>query len=205
MNQVIFIEKKDFKIQQKIANNKEYNLFLVDTLYDDTDLKIDLNLENNCKTQVIISILNKQNFNKNYFINVNHNGNNSQSKCEVYCVGNGTSHSKINLLAKIDGKSFGNNCSQMIKGILISQDSKIEGEPNLIIDTNNVKAKHALAIGKLNLNHLFYLQAKGISKKEAIELLLLSYFNVVLSKIENETKRNKLTDYVLNQIGSIDI
>lgn len=205
MNQIVFLDKKEFKIQKQIDDNQEYNLFLIDFFLGDSTLNIDLNLKNKCKVKIIISIINKNNFNKNYFININHSGNNSISCCEAYCIASGTSNSKINFLAKIDGKSVGNNCEQKIKGIMISKEAKVEGLPNLIIDTNNVNAKHALAIGKLNIDHLFYLMSKGINKQNAIQLLLLSYFDAVLSEIQDKTKKDQITNHILNQIGNIDI
>lgn len=205
MNEIILLNKKELLIDKKIANNQTYNLYLIDLFDSDVNLKVNLELLNECSVNIIISSLNKENHKKNYSIFINHVGNNSFSKCETYCVANNESFTKIDMLAKIDKESAGNNCEQKIRGILISDLAKIEGQPNLIIDTNNVKAKHALAVGKLNPNHLFYFQSKGISKKQAIQLLLFSYFNVVISNIENEQDKEKLISKVNQELNNIKI
>ncbi|MDE6562935.1 MAG: SufD family Fe-S cluster assembly protein, partial [Malacoplasma sp.] len=85
----------------------------------------------------------------------------------------------------------------------LSDNAEIKGKPNLIIDTNNIKAKHALAIGRLNLAHIFYLQSKGIKKSDAIKLLLLSYFNVILYKIDDEKAKERLMERIFLEIGEI--
>ena len=44
-------------------------------------------------------------------------------------------------------------------------------------DPTCIKAEHSLSIGKINQNKLFYLISKGLSKKDALYLLVMGYFN----------------------------
>lgn len=43
--------------------------------------------------------------------------------------------------------------------------------PNLLIEENDVSAKHAALIGKFNEEEIFYLMSRGISREESIRLL----------------------------------
>ena len=45
-------------------------------------------------------------------------------------------------------------------------------KPNLFIDEYNVNAKHSAIIGKFNEEEIFYLKTKGLSEKQALDLLI---------------------------------
>lgn len=62
-------------------------------------------------------------------------------------------------------------CKQQNR-ILNLNDGKNQINPNLLIDEYNVEAQHGALIGKFEDEELFYLQSRGISKKEAYRLLI---------------------------------
>jgi len=51
-------------------------------------------------------------------------------------------------------------------------------KPNLLIDEFNVDARHAATIGKFSEEEIFYLMTKGITKKEAVELLIKGFLRI---------------------------
>ena len=201
-NNVFFLNNKNFTKKIYITNNTQKELLIVDIIKDEVEFNLDVYLEDNCDFHLVVSSLN-ENFKKVFSINVYHNGNNSVSKCEMFGVNKNFSSTSFFLEAYIDKESKSNYCEQKIRGVLLSDNAEIQGKPNLIIDTNNIKAKHALAIGRLNLAHLFYLQCKGIKKEDAIKLLLLSYFNVILYNIGEDVMREKIMEIIFNEIGEV--
>lgn len=203
MNNIIFLSKHNFNETIRVTNNQNKNLYIIDTLNKEVNLKIEIYVETNANVDIIISSLNQNNFSKKYNVIIHHEGNNSTSICQVFGINNNSSTSTFDLEAIIKDDSIGNYCEQSIKGVLLSDDSKIEGRPNLIINTNNIKAKHALAIGRLNPAHVFYLQSKGIPKSEAIKLILTSYFNVILYKLDNEEDRQKIIDKIFKKFDNL--
>ena len=83
-----------------------------------------------------------------------------------------------------------------IKGSICNQENRIininDGKsticPNLLIDSYDVVSSHAAYIGKFSDDVLFYLMSKGINKKKAYELLILSFLlpeGIEKEKIEN--------------------
>lgn len=52
--------------------------------------------------------------------------------------------------------------------LLLSNKAKAEAVPNLEIKTNDVKCSHAATVGKIDEEQIFYLNSRGISKKQAI-------------------------------------
>lgn len=204
MEKFVLLNDKNYNHKIVVNDNDVSELYILDLIQDNVDLNIVVDVYTESRLDIIISSLNIHNNIKKFNVFVHHHGDNSQSYCQVFGVNKDKAKTTFNLEAIIKDTSIGNYCEQSIKGILLSNSATIEGRPNLIINTNNIKAKHALAIGRLNQAHIFYLQNKGIPKNEAIKLILLSYFNVVLYKMDDETKKEELIETIFNTIGNID-
>ncbi len=106
-----------------------------------------------------------------YDLMIYHNMSNSES----FINNNG-----VNIL---DGKLTFNVSSfvpNKIKGCTLHQlnhiinltDNKCIIKPNLFIDEDDVKASHGALVGKFSKEELFYLQSRGLSKKESERLLI---------------------------------
>ena len=203
MKNIFFLDNQNYNKEISLVSDEKKEIFVIDTIKNNVDFNLNVRLSKNCNFHLVISSLNQNDFTKTYNVKVFHDDDSSFSKCEVFGVNKNMSKTKFFLEAIIKDGSLSNYAEQKIRGILLSNDAQIEGKPNLIINTNNIKAKHALAIGSLNVAHLFYLQNKGIPKNQAIKLLLLSYFNVILYKIDNEQEREKMIENIFNEIGEI--
>lgn len=201
---ILFLDKSNYSTTINVCDNDKKELYIIDTIDDSVNVKIEVFIESNASIDIIISSFNKNQNNKKFTVKVYHLNDNSTSYCQVFGVNKDSAHTIFDLEAIIKDTSKGNYCEQSIKGILLSNGAKIEGKPNLIINTNNIKAKHALAIGKLNPAHIFYLQSKGINKMESIKLILMSYFNIIISKINNENEREKIINKIYQDIGNIE-
>ena len=64
--------------------------------------------------------------------------------------------------------------------------------PGLKIDANDVKASHGATVGQVNEEHMFYLMARGLSRKEAENLIVEGFFEPIIQKIPNEEIREKI-------------
>lgn len=201
---ILFLDKSDYSTTINVGNNENKELYIIDTINNNVNVNIEVFIESNANIDIIISSFNKNKNNKKFNIKVHHLSDDSTSYCQVFGINKDNAHTIFDLEAIIKDSSKGNYCEQSIKGILLSNGAKIEGKPNLIINTNNIKAKHALAIGKLNPAHIFYLQSKGISKAEAIKLILISYFNIIISKINDEDERDEIINKIYQDIGNIE-
>lgn len=76
------------------------------------------------------------------------------------------------------------NAYQSSKNILLSDDATINTKPQLEIYANDVKCSHGTSTGKIDENALFYLNARGIGKDSARKILLASFAQEVIDKIE---------------------
>ncbi|MDI1354449.1 MAG: Fe-S cluster assembly protein SufD [bacterium] len=92
------------------------------------------------------------------------------------------------------------NAYQSSKNILLSDDATINTKPQLEIYANDVKCSHGTSTGKIDENALFYLNARGIGKESGRKLLLASFAQEVIDKIEVESLREHITHLFESEI-----
>ncbi len=86
--------------------------------------------------------------------------------------------------------------------LLLSQKSSAKTVPSLKIESENIEASHAATIGKMDENLLFYLQSRGLSRKQSRQLLIKAFVFKNLNKIEDkniEKEFNKKIEKLLNE------
>ncbi|HAI17467.1 MAG TPA: Fe-S cluster assembly protein SufD, partial [Xanthomarina gelatinilytica] len=76
------------------------------------------------------------------------------------------------------------NAFQANNNILVSDKASINTKPQLEIFADDVKCSHGCTIGQLDESALFYMQSRGIPKKEAKALLMYAFSNNVLSSVK---------------------
>ncbi len=86
---------------------------------------------------------------------------------------------------KTDAKQE-NNC------ILLSDDARINTNPQLEIFADDVKCTHGATIGQLDEEAVFYLRSRGIGAADARHMLIHAFAGEVLERIEVEAVRNPL-------------
>jgi Fe-S cluster assembly scaffold protein SufB len=99
-------------------------------------------------------------------------------------------------IGEITKNAVNSKSHQRLDFLTFSSNTKSGNHPILIIDNNEVEAGHAGTVGCMDEKYLFYLMSRGISKLDAIKLVLKSQINVVVldwslaklitSKIENK-------------------
>jgi len=85
--------------------------------------------------------------------------------------------------------------------ILLSEKSQVNSKPELEIYADDVKCSHGSTTGQLDEEAVFYLRARGLSKKNAKELLVVAFIGDVLDKIENEAVRNHVDQQLKARFG----
>lgn len=62
--------------------------------------------------------------------------------------------------------------------LLLSPKAKAEAVPNLEIEANDVKCSHAATVSNIPQEHLFYLMSRGLTKKQAEEIIVEGFLNL---------------------------
>ncbi len=82
---------------------------------------------------------------------------------------------------------------QLNNNLILSDTAQAYSKPNLEIFADDVKASHGSTVGQLDGEELFYLRARGFSKKEAEALLTKAFLREILEKMQiPEVQRDSL-------------
>jgi Fe-S cluster assembly protein SufD len=84
------------------------------------------------------------------------------------------------------------NAYQENRNLLLSRDAHADSIPGLEILANDVRCTHGATLGQVDRDQLFYLMARGLSRREAERLIVRGFFQDVLDRIELEPVRDAL-------------
>lgn len=93
------------------------------------------------------------------------------------------------------------NAYQQNNNVLISDKATINAKPQLEIFADDVKCSHGCTIGQLDDQALFYMQQRGIPKKEAQALLMYAFANTVLESVKIPEVKKRINKLIANKLG----
>lgn len=94
------------------------------------------------------------------------------------------------------------DASQENRNLLLSRDAQAFSEPALEILTSDVKCHHAAATGPLNQEALFFAQARGLSQKQAENLLINGFLHSSVDTLGALVSRAE-KEKVLSLLGAV--
>lgn len=86
-------------------------------------------------------------------------------------------------LIRIRHDAKGSVAYQTNRNLTLSKGAWAESVPNLEIETNDVKCSHASTVGPIDEEQRFYLESRGIPPEIAERLVVLGFFDEVLSQL----------------------
>jgi len=129
-----------------------------------------------------------------------HRATNTTSNIYNFGVVNHTAQLTIdgkNIIEKGFSKS---EAEQETKILNLTDTAKSIANPQLIINEYDVKAGHAAGVGQIDEESLYYLMSRGLTKKQSLELIILSYANPLLEKIKNKKQALKVLKIIQNKL-----
>jgi Fe-S cluster assembly protein SufD len=69
--------------------------------------------------------------------------------------------------------------------MLLSPKAKADAIPSLIVETDNVSASHGGTVGELDDESIFYMQTRGLSRAQAVRILVEGYFEEVVQALDD--------------------
>ncbi len=88
------------------------------------------------------------------------------------------------------------NAFQRNNNVLLSDKSRMQTKPQLIIDADDVKCSHGATVGQIDEDALFFLRARGIGEKEARTMLMNAFAHEVIQKVSIEPLRERLSELI---------
>ena len=74
---------------------------------------------------------------------------------------------------------------QLSKALLLDDSSEFNAKPELEIYADDVKCSHGSTSGSINEDSIYYLMTRGISRKNAIDLLIKAFLFEIANSIQN--------------------
>ncbi|MCU1343997.1 MAG: Fe-S cluster assembly protein SufD [Acidimicrobiia bacterium] len=95
----------------------------------------------------------------------------------------GHSRSVYSGLIKVRKEAVGTRAFQTNRNIKLSEGAWAESVPNLDIETNDVQCSHASSVGPIDEDQRFYLESRGVPPEVAERLIVLGFFDEVLTRL----------------------
>lgn len=93
------------------------------------------------------------------------------------------------------------NAFQKSNNILLSDKATINAKPQLEIFADDVKCSHGCTVGQLDETAMFYMQQRGIPKKEAKALLMYAFSNALIESIKIPELKQRITKIIAMKLG----
>jgi Fe-S cluster assembly scaffold protein SufB len=137
---------------------------------------------------------------KFYAINFTHKNFNTYANMTNYGVTEGQSSLQFTGTGHIlNGAKF-SKTHQAAKIMVFDEQCFGRADPVLKIDENEVEASHAATVGRVNEDHLYYLQSRGLTKSDAKRLITLGYLQPIIRYFTDTSVQEKLASQI--QVGN---
>ena len=93
------------------------------------------------------------------------------------------------------------DAKQTNRALLLTDDAAINTKPQLEIFADDVKCTHGAAIGQLDEDALFYLQARGLTFFEARDMLIHAFAGDILDRVKIEPLKRALEGELYAQLA----
>lgn len=84
------------------------------------------------------------------------------------------------------------NAFQANRNLILSEGAKADSIPNLEIMANDLRCTHGSATSRLNEEHLFYLMSRGLTRAQAVRMVVEGFFAELLDRVPLPDLRARL-------------
>ena len=132
---------------------------------------------------------------------VQHATPNCESHQNYKTILDGSSTGVFNGKIYVEKEAQKTNAFQQNNNILLSDKATVNAKPQLEIFADDVKCSHGCTIGQLDENAMFYMQQRGIGKKEAKALLMYAFTSEVTNSVKIPELRAKIARIIADKLG----
>ena len=185
----------------KMKSNSNYSSFIFSSgpKFNKIDAEFDLEGEN-CDCNIKSALFINKDKHQEIKTKINHLVPNCKSYQKIKSVidaeGKGVYQGKI-YVKDIAQKT---NAYQLSKALLLSENSEFNSKPELEIYADDVKCSHGSTSGNVDENSIHYLMTRGLSKKQAVQLLVNGFLNEIIGDIKSNSVRKFIENKIEIQI-----
>jgi len=86
-------------------------------------------------------------------------------------------------------------------GLLLSETARVDAIPGLEIEADDVRCTHGATAGRVDEEQLFYAMCRGMTRSEAMHMIVSGFFQRVFDRIPVEAVRETLGEAVERKLG----
>lgn len=116
-----------------------------------------------------------------------HRAPHTSSSCTVKGILYDASFAQYHGTINVDSIAHHTNAKQINKNILLSSTARAQSVPCLEVLTKHVQCSHGSAVGNLDKEILFYMQARGLSQSYAQKILLEGFIGEIVDALPRDT------------------
>lgn len=146
------------------------------------NVEVNLN-QTKAEAQLRGAYLNNQSNFSDHHTTINHNVRETFSLEDYRGVLSDQAKAVFNGKVFIEEKAAKSNSEQINKNLMLSKKAEVNTKPELQIFNDDVKAAHGATVGQLDEEQRFYLQSRGYSSEQALQVLSKAF---VLGLIDDE-------------------
>ena len=151
--------------------------------------------------EVKMAALSSNTDHKSFDISLNHLARYTYGQMDNYGVVKDQATLIFNGIGKIVKGMNQSSTHQTSKIIVFDPSTHAEANPYLYIDEYDVKASHAAGVGRMDEEHLFYMQSRGLTKHQAMRLITYGYLVPVIDVIDNQRVKDAFNEMLEKRMG----
>lgn len=197
-----FESAPDGSLNIHVSKDASVNIYVSDFSKEGNHLDLEVNLEEGATAEIRLAVLSHGEAKKIFTPNVRHLAPRSEAFVSCYGIAADSSDLSFKGLSSVDQGAKKANTRQDAKIILFDKNARGAASPALKISENDIKAGHGASIGRLNDEHLFYLESRGLSEREAKRLIILGYLKPIVRFYSDEAIKERINDAIEGGISN---
>lgn len=95
-------------------------------------------------------------------------------------------------MIRVDKDAQKTDAYQRDDNLMLSDASRADSIPGLEIEADDVRCTHGATAGRVDEDQIFYARSRGLTRKEAVRMIVSGFFQQVFDRIEIESVREAL-------------
>ncbi len=104
-------------------------------------------------------------------------------------------------MIRVEPDAQGTDAYQANNNLMLSDTARADAIPGLEIIANDVRCSHGATVGQMDPEQLFYLQSRGLPRREAERLIVHGFFEPIVSRIPLEEIREQVFGLLDERFG----
>lgn len=107
-------------------------------------------------------------------------------------------------MIKVDKQAQKTDGYQRNDNLILSQDARADSIPGLEIEADDVRCTHGATAGRVDDEQIFYARCRGLTRKEAVRMIVAGFFQQVFDRITIDSVRDALGEAIGKKIREYD-